>query len=218
MEIKLLASGSTPWQLARGYWGLSFLVGTSVLFDTFAQYRVLAKRMRQFGVDASQLKTVVLSHEHWDHTGGLAGLLAEHKALTLYRPLEQGTAVMPLASELYLVGPIRGEHHGKDVLEQVLVVRLGKGLIVLSGCAHPGPVTIVRAVREALGEPVRGFVGGFHLMKASTQTIQDCAEGLKEEGLTFVAPIHCTGAKAQGILCDVFGEGYLTLNEGDTLN
>jgi 7,8-dihydropterin-6-yl-methyl-4-(beta-D-ribofuranosyl)aminobenzene 5'-phosphate synthase len=57
--------------------GLSLLIeadGHEVLFDT-GQGKVLLGNARQLGVKLVQVEAVVLSHGHYDHTGGLARIL-----------------------------------------------------------------------------------------------------------------------------------------------
>ena len=57
--------------------GLSFLIrmgGRKVLFDT-GQTGLVTQNARQMGLDLSDLDAVVLSHGHYDHTGGLGSVL-----------------------------------------------------------------------------------------------------------------------------------------------
>jgi 7,8-dihydropterin-6-yl-methyl-4-(beta-D-ribofuranosyl)aminobenzene 5'-phosphate synthase len=60
-------------------WGLSVLVETDdvkVLFDTGASTSV-PHNVRMFGVELSTIDKIVLSHGHYDHTGGLKGVLQQ---------------------------------------------------------------------------------------------------------------------------------------------
>ena len=60
-------------------WGLSILVETKdmkILVDTGASSTV-PHNVRQLGVDLSSIQKVVLSHGHFDHTGGLKGVLLQ---------------------------------------------------------------------------------------------------------------------------------------------
>ena len=66
-----------------GEHGLSLLVereGRYILFDT-GQGLGLDPNARTLGVDLSRVEGVVLSHGHYDHTGGLAELLRQTKGL-----------------------------------------------------------------------------------------------------------------------------------------
>ena len=60
--------------------GLSLLVsfgGRKILFDTGAG-QALLPNLRVLGIPPESLRDVVLSHGHFDHTGGLAGLSPAH--------------------------------------------------------------------------------------------------------------------------------------------
>ncbi len=60
-----------------GFWaehGLSFLIeadGEKILFDTGQTGGVIAHNLEEMKVDLNRLKYIVLSHGHYDHTGGL---------------------------------------------------------------------------------------------------------------------------------------------------
>lgn len=80
-----------------------------------------------------------------------------------------------------------------------IVMRLkGKGLIVLSGCAHSGIVNTVRYAREVTGvDQVHVVMGGFHLSgPAFEPIIERTTEELKKIKPAYIVPTHCTGRKA----------------------
>jgi 7,8-dihydropterin-6-yl-methyl-4-(beta-D-ribofuranosyl)aminobenzene 5'-phosphate synthase len=74
----------------------------------------------------------------------------------------------------------------------------GKGLVVLSGCAHSGIVNTVLYARELCGlAKVHAVMGGFHLTgPAFAETIPPTLEALKKIGPDYVIPTHCTGHTA----------------------
>lgn len=79
MRITVLADNTVAVRNARGEHGLSFSVETGencLLFDT-GQGLVLADNAHALNVDLDAVDTVVLSHGHYDHTGGLAGVLRD---------------------------------------------------------------------------------------------------------------------------------------------
>ncbi len=47
----------------------------NMLFDTGSSYLVLSYNASLFGIDLKKLDAIVISHCHYDHTGGLKGLL-----------------------------------------------------------------------------------------------------------------------------------------------
>ena len=74
----------------------------------------------------------------------------------------------------------------------------GKGLVILSGCAHAGIINTVRYAPEVTGvEPVHVVMGGFHLTGADFEPIiEPTVEALKILNPKYVVPTHCTGRKA----------------------
>ncbi|NPV59601.1 MAG: MBL fold metallo-hydrolase [Actinobacteria bacterium] len=74
----------------------------------------------------------------------------------------------------------------------------GKGLVVLSGCAHSGIVNTVAYARKVTGvERVHVVMGGFHLTgPAFEPIIEKTIEGLRSFDPDYVVPTHCTGRKA----------------------
>jgi 7,8-dihydropterin-6-yl-methyl-4-(beta-D-ribofuranosyl)aminobenzene 5'-phosphate synthase len=81
--------------------------------------------------------------------------------------------------------------------QAVVAVVRGKGLAVISGCAHAGIVNTVRyAGRIAGQERVWTVAGGFHLGGASAAQIEATIAGLRAAGPGLVAPGHCTGFAA----------------------
>ena len=79
MKITVLADNTVIARNARGEHGLAFAIdtgGNSLLFDT-GQGLVLADNAQALGVDLGAVNTVVLSHGHYDHTGGVAAVLRQ---------------------------------------------------------------------------------------------------------------------------------------------
>jgi len=66
--------------------GLSFYIEAGdrrILFDT-GQNLAISNNARVLGIDLSQIDTVVLSHGHYDHSGGLQSILDRNKSFTLH--------------------------------------------------------------------------------------------------------------------------------------
>ncbi|MFA5101478.1 MAG: MBL fold metallo-hydrolase, partial [Candidatus Omnitrophota bacterium] len=75
MNIKVLYDKNTTNKKLHTGWGVSFLIDDTILFDTGEKGESLLENMRSLGVDINKIEAVVLSHDHWDHTGGLWDLL-----------------------------------------------------------------------------------------------------------------------------------------------
>ncbi len=82
--------------------------------------------------------------------------------------------------------------------DQAIVMNVrGKGLVVLTGCAHAGIINTVNYAREISGvDEVWAIIGGFHLARATDQEIRRTIEEIKAIKPRLLAPSHCTGLNA----------------------
>lgn len=82
--------------------------------------------------------------------------------------------------------------------EQAVVMNArGKGLVVLSGCAHRGIVNTVLHARKMTGiDRVHAVIGGFHLAGAKPEVVLRTISDIKAIGPDYVVPTHCTGFDA----------------------
>ncbi len=79
LRITTLSENTAGRDGFLGEWGLSFLVESDearILFDT-GQSTSTLHNAKLMGVDLSQVDKIVLSHGHFDHTGGLKDVLSE---------------------------------------------------------------------------------------------------------------------------------------------
>jgi 7,8-dihydropterin-6-yl-methyl-4-(beta-D-ribofuranosyl)aminobenzene 5'-phosphate synthase len=84
--------------------------------------------------------------------------------------------------------------------EQAIVFNAkGKGLVVLSGCAHRGIVNTVKHAQRITGtEKVHLVLGGFHLTGAKPELVQKTIADIKAIRPDYIVPTHCTGYEAVG--------------------
>ena len=73
----------------------------------------------------------------------------------------------------------------------------GKGLVVLSGCAHAGIVNTVKHAQKITGiDKIHAVMGGFHLINAKPEIIQNTVADIKAMKPDYIVPTHCTGFEA----------------------
>ncbi len=94
----------------------------------------------------------------------------------------------------------RGEKPEPDDFrgEQALFFNVkGKGLVVLSGCAHVGIVNTVKHAQKIAGtDKIHAVMGGFHLINAKPEIIQNTVADIKAMKPDYIVPTHCTGFEA----------------------
>jgi 7,8-dihydropterin-6-yl-methyl-4-(beta-D-ribofuranosyl)aminobenzene 5'-phosphate synthase len=214
-------------------WGFSCLVRglkRTVLFDTGGNGSTLLGNMMRLGIEPAEVDIVVLSHIHVDHTGGLGKFLEKNSRAVVYLPgsfpVNFKKAVMSLgASVEEVLGPRElfpgaytiGEL-GDEIREQALALKTAAGLVVITGCAHPGIMKMVRKAREITGEEtVCMLVGGFHLGGELPSRIQSIAEELRPLSVQKVAPCHCSGDGTRGLFREKFREDYVESGAGKSI-
>jgi 7,8-dihydropterin-6-yl-methyl-4-(beta-D-ribofuranosyl)aminobenzene 5'-phosphate synthase len=213
-------------------WGFSALIegrGETILFDTGGDSAILLDNMRRLSIDPRRISVILISHIHGDHTGGLFGLLPYTPGATVYLlhsfPREFKEQVRRLGGRVHEVrGPARileGVHTtggiGAAPLEQSLVVESAGGLIVITGCAHPGVVRIVAAVRETLDRKIALVMGGFHLRGMSAGEVHAIIARLKAQEVQMLGPCHCTGDLARRLMREAYGKDFVEVGAGRIL-
>lgn len=95
------------------------------------------------------------------------------------------------------------------IVEQALAVETAEGLAVITGCAHPGVVEMVRRAKQIGGAKVYLVLGGFHLGGANRQKIERIIADFRKLWVRRVAPCHCTGDRAVEVFVDAFGADFI---------
>ena len=94
----------------------------------------------------------------------------------------------------------RGEQLENDLFqgEQSLIFNVkGKGLVLVSSCAHAGIINTVHQARKISGvEKLHAVIGGFHLTGAPAEKIQKTVADMKAINPEYIVPMHCTGWQA----------------------
>lgn len=175
-------------------WGFSCFIerkGHSLLFDTGWDGEQVLTNAERMGVDLGSVRSIFISHEHWDHMGGLARILAVTRDPTVYVPasiskrlkaevgsradLVEVSGPLDLGDGLFSTGEM-----GTGVKEQSLLIEEEGGLVVITGCAHPGLGNILDLARKR--GKLKAVMGGFHGF--------DRLDTLDDVGRIF--PCHCT--------------------------
>lgn len=190
-----------------------------ILFDTGADGPLLLRNLAQLDLDPERIGHVVLSHIHDDHCGGLEAFLsvAAPSCTVVVPDAFPGTVDAFIASRggrcervrearALLPGVHTTGEMGRGIREQGLVVESPSGLVVVTGCAHPGIEHMVERTVARFNQPVRLLMGGFHLMDQPPSSVRAVSKRLEELGVEGISPGHCTGDDAKVVMRDCFGE------------
>ncbi|MFO8047581.1 MAG: MBL fold metallo-hydrolase [Desulfosudaceae bacterium] len=209
MKLTIIYDNTTRDRALTPDWGFACLVETAdkkILFDTGARGNILLDNMNKLGLDPLLVDEMFISHDHWDHTGGMADFFAI-KQVPCYVPqvfttkagpeaIRVGSKVQKLHDKIWSTGTLAA-------IEHALVIEQDRGGIVIAGCSHPGVGTILEAAGK-IGR-VSALIGGLHGF-SNLEAIR---------GLDLVCPTHCT----QHIqpIADQYPDIYVAGGAGRTL-
>jgi 7,8-dihydropterin-6-yl-methyl-4-(beta-D-ribofuranosyl)aminobenzene 5'-phosphate synthase len=193
MKITIVYDNEVKRAGLRAGWGFSAFIESQetppVLFDTGADSPTLLHNMKELNIDPTSIETIVISHAHGDHTGGLSEILKINGSAQLFLPSSfrgvlPGRKVtivkdaMEICADIFSTGEL-------EAIEQSLALKTDKGIFVVTGCAHPAMRSILSAASK-FGK-VYGIAGGFH--------------GFQDfklfESLSLIYPCHCTQYKRE---------------------
>lgn len=210
-------------------WGFSCIIKgieKTILFDTGTQSDILFHNVKSLNVNLKNVDLVPLSHNHGDHTGGLFAFLKENNKVTVYVPnsfpntfkqrvKDSGAKIVSvdepvkICKNVYLTGEMTG-----PASEQALILDSSEGLVVITGCAHPGIVDMVKRAKELVKKDVYLVFGGFHLVSKSEAEVKEIIRQFKELGVQKVGATHCTGDLAIGLFKKAYEEDFVQMGVG----
>lgn len=208
IEIKIIYDNCKGEKDLQEGWGFSCLVNLGhrkILFDTGADAGAFFANLQKLGIRCSEITDVVYSHKHSDHVAGfqeLIGMLKEGSRLFLPKrfPAKRLSIVhteivedlKEIDSGVYTL-VLKG---GLFLYEQALLLETKKGLIVITGCAHPGIVRLLQESQRRLKQPIHLVLGGFHLFRSTPKQIDGIVDQFKALKVQIAAPCHCSGDAA----------------------
>jgi 7,8-dihydropterin-6-yl-methyl-4-(beta-D-ribofuranosyl)aminobenzene 5'-phosphate synthase len=203
-----------------------------LVFDTGSDARTLTGNITSLGLEVSRVNDIFISHNHWDHVYGLAGLarLLDYQvkafvpasAAEIIQEQIPGLQVSGIGgfTELYpgiwTTGAMDTTYRDRPLAEQALVLETSEGLVIVTGCTHPGLERLVTLVRGHFpGKRTRLLMGGFHLGGKTASEIEAISAFMKQSGVQSVAPSHCTGDLAIEYFRKAWGQNFIQLFLGD---
>ena len=212
IELTIIFDNISYSKQLQTQWGYSCLIETAndtILFDTGSDAKILLSNMSQLQVDPNSINSIFISHNHYDHLDGLAEFLRINPNVTVYIPhsfdrkienqiVKTGADVIRIKSareiaiNVYSLGQLR-----LSVAEQSIALLTSKGLVLITGCAHPGIINIIKKAQSIFpDEQIYLAIGGFHLKNDNNEIINQTIRTIYDLNVSHVAPSHCTGDDA----------------------
>ena len=235
MEIKILFDRQKLDKNFLAGWGVSYLIGNHLLFDTGETPDCLLHNMSHMNVKIEDIKKVVISHDHFEHIGGLWEILQGNPGVDLYvcagfsndfrkkaKSFEcniiEVEPFMEIGEGIHTTGQLEKRYGQDHVVEQALVLQTPKGVTIVTGCAHPGIINMVEIVKKHTLKDVYLIIGGFHLMGSSHRELLHVNNRLMELRVEHVGPGHCTGEEAESIFQKSFGKNFIDVKAGKNID
>lgn len=204
-----------------------------------------ARNMQALGISAEEIDAIVISHPHPDHVGGVTAWNAKTVSLGLTSSDFAGIPIyVPSvawqsnnSSAVNSRGPVQLSPDSATIgvisypevfplslyepkgIEQALVVNVaGEGLVLITGCGHPGLERLFGRVEFMYDLPVVGVVGGLHYEGASAEQVEPQIRFLQPHQPKLVAlSAHDSGPAALAAFQSAFGDRYRTLHGGEAI-
>jgi len=201
-----------------------------------------AQNMQSLGIEWQEVDRVVISHPHADHVGGvnawqhntiqfgeLPGGLGErlvliptnlkiqggvHATIPTFVGLDVATTGVISYQEVFPLSIIEPKGY-----EHALVIHVaGQGLVLVTGCGHPGMEKLVERAESLYKQTVIGIVGGLHYVKYSAEQVEPQIRFLESRQPKLVAlSAHDSGPAALAAFQSAFGDRYHTLSVGEVI-
>lgn len=245
MKITILCENQVSHDGARSClaeWGFSAFIeinGFNILLDT-GHTGIYTHNAAALNIDLQQTDCVVLSHYHWDHTGGLQHHNFKTKKRCLLHPsilnklpsdevdtlqsdfdLITSKKVFEITEGVYFLGEIprvTGFEQGvykEEPMEDdsAIVVRSKQGAIVITGCSHSGICNICEYAKKITGQELYCVIGGFHLFEHDQRAVKGTIEYFKNENVPHLYPMHCIDFPTLAKFHTIFGVEKLSTGD-----
>ncbi len=221
--MKILFDNYAKGNSCNSLWGFAaYLEQYKLLFDTGSNGRVLLQNIQDQDIDVTEVEYLFITHDHWDHIGGIDSIVELNPNLTIYAPatlsknhirdlktltkevLVIGREPVHLFAELYSTGLL-----GEKDPEHSLIIADHDSPMLLTGCGHYGISNITQEANKIIGRRIKATLGGFHLLDVSREAIVTEIDRLKSLGVEYVMPTHCTGDLAIRLFREFFANGFV---------
>jgi len=230
--IKVIYDNNPSADELEAAWGFSCVVegaNKTLLFDTGGDGDIFMSNLKKMNIRPDNTDMVIISHDHWDHAGGLETFLEAKSEVNIHilgqfsikvkdivrrysAQMIEHVSPANLYGPFFTTGSMTTNRHG--LYEQALIISTDRGLIIITGCAHPGILNIVEKAGQLFDEKILFVLGGFHLVESTEAEISTLIETLQNTGIDYIAPCHCTGETARKMFKESFEDKFIDVGVG----
>ena len=213
--------------------------GVKILYDV-GHTDVYWRNAEVSGVDLENTDFVVLSHYHWDHTGGLQRHKFSSKKKLVLHPeilkklpkdeaskiekdfeIISSTSAVEFVSGAYFLGEIprvksfeKGVYKNDVMLDDsAMAVATPDGVVVVAGCSHSGICNICEYAKKVTGLPLYAVIGGFHLFSGDNGVVDETISYFKGENVRRIYPMHCVDFSVMAKFYEELGVEKLSVGD-----
>jgi len=189
--------------------------------------------LKKMNIKSNDMDMVTISHDHWDHTGGLETFLKANSSVDVHisgqfsskiKAIVRGYGAQMIEHEspaniygpFFTTGSMATNRQG--LYEQALIISTDRGLIIVTGCAHSGIENIVAEAGRLFDQKILFVLGGFHLVESTEAEISTTIKILQNTGIDYIAPCHCTGETARKMFKDSFKDSFIDIGAGKIIS
>lgn len=232
VNVKVIYDNYVHENGLKSDWGYSIIIEgleKEILFDAGTRPDIFEFNFKKMNLDADKVDMIVFSHEHGDHTEGLPAFVKIKKNIPVLIPFSFSDAFKnkmvssgltpvlvkepsKICENMYTSGEFTYQ-----IPEQALVLNTKNGLVVITGCSHPGIVEMLKEIKSAFGKNIYMVFGGFHLLDKSKNKMEAIITEMKSIGVVKCGATHCTGKKQIQMIKDAFGVNFIELGAGNSI-
>lgn len=232
VTIRVIYDNYIKTEGLKSDWGYSIVIeglDKEILFDTGTKPDIFESNFRKMGLNPGRIDLLVISHEHGDHTGGIPAFVKMKRDIPVIFPSSFSDSfkkkMVGLGLEPILVNePAKicenlyssGEFDFQ-IPEHALVLNTKQGLVVMTGCSHPGIVEMLKEIKSTFNKNVFMVFGGFHLLEKSEKEMDTIITEMKALGVVKCGATHCTGNAQLKMIKEAFGVNYFELGVGNSI-
>jgi 7,8-dihydropterin-6-yl-methyl-4-(beta-D-ribofuranosyl)aminobenzene 5'-phosphate synthase len=232
VTIKVIYDNYIKVDGLKANWGYSIVIEgleKCILFDTGANPDIFESNFKNMNIDAEKIDFLMLSHEHGDHTAGIQAFAKLKKGISVIIPYSFSESFkkkmvkygldpllvkepVKICTNLYSSGEF-----SSPIPEQALVLNTKQGLVVMTGCSHPGIVEMLKEIKSKFNKNIYTVFGGFHLLDKSDDEMKKIIADMKALGVVKCGATHCTGEEQTEMIKEAFGTNFIELGVGNTI-